>query len=219
MTSAAGSHPPAASDPRSVAAMQGFFTRPRAAFQYSASRRLEASGRGQTGWMDVQTEFSLASGLRYDVMAEGGSGFIRGRVLRSLLDEEQRLLARGGGSTTALSSDNYELIPEGIDADGLAVVRLRPLRKDKSLVSGRMFLTLDGDLQRVEGQLARNPSFWVTRVLVVRTYRRINGVPMPVSLDTTAQLRLLGSSSLRMTYLYSQVDERHVDGETASPPG
>ena len=45
---------------------------------------------------------------------------------------------------------------------------------------------------------------------VVRSYRRINGVLMPVSLDTTAQLRLLGSSALRMTYRYVQIDERAV---------
>jgi len=53
----------------------------------------------------------------------------------------------------------------------------------------------------------------MTRVNVVRWYRRINGVPMPVTLDTTAQLRLLGSSALRMTYRYAEVDERAVVDE------
>jgi hypothetical protein len=53
----------------------------------------------------------------------------------------------------------------------------------------------------------------VTRVNVVRSYRRINGVPMPVSLETTAKLRLLGSSALRMTYRYVEVDERTVVDE------
>jgi hypothetical protein len=32
-----------------------------------------------------------------------------------------------------------------------------------------------------------------------------------VSLVTTAELRLLGSSALRMTYRYSSIDERPVD--------
>ena len=59
----------------------------------------------------------------------------------------------------------------------------------------------------------QNPSFWVTRVNLVRSYRRINGVIMPVSLDTTAQLRLLGASALRMTYRYSHIDERLVVDE------
>jgi hypothetical protein len=34
---------------------------------------------------------------------------------------------------------------------------------------------------------------------------------MPVSLETTAQLKLFGPSVLRMTYRYSHIDERPVD--------
>jgi hypothetical protein len=194
----------------SVRAMHQFLARPRLAHQYCASRRLEASGSGHRAWLDVQTDFALASGLQYSVTAEGGSGYIRTRVLRSLLEEEQRLIARGRASTVAISTDNYQFTPDGLDEHGFAVVRLRPLRKDRSLIVGRMFLTGDGDLLRVEGQLARNPSFWVTRATVVREYRRINEVLMPVSLETTAQLRLLGSAALRTTYRYSRVDDRAV---------
>jgi hypothetical protein len=193
-----------------VTAMQQFLARPRLAHQYSGSRRLEASGRGQRAWLNVQTDFAPASGLQYQVTAEGGSGYIRTRVLRSLLEEERRLIASGDTATVAISTDNYQFTPEGLNDDGLVVVRLRPLRKDRSLVVGRMFLTATGDLLRVEGQLARNPSFWVTRVNIVREYRRINRVLMPVSLDTTAQLRWLGSSALRMTYRYSRVDYQTV---------
>jgi len=200
-------------DPRVTAAMQRFFDRTTTAHQYSASRRLEASGRGHQGWLDVETEFTAASGLSYQVTAEGGSGYIRSRVLRSLLDAEQSLIARGGSATVALSTDNYEFTPTSVDAEGLAVIAMRPLRKDRSLIAGRMFLTTDGMLVRVEGRLAKNPSFWMTRVNVVRTYRRLNDVEMPVSLDTTAQLRLLGSSALRMTYRYARIDEREVVNE------
>jgi hypothetical protein len=207
------SSPAPSVDPRVAAAMQGFLDRTTQANQYIASRRLEASGVGHEGWLDVQTEFRATSGLTYQVTAEGGSGYIRSRVLRSLLDEEQSLIARNRSATVAISADNYQLTPEGFNDEGLAVVRMRPLRKDRSLIAGRMFLTVDGDLVRVEGRLAKNPSFWVTRANVVRSYRRINGVPMPVSLETTAKLRLLGSSALRMTYRYVQVDERTVVDE------
>ncbi len=200
-----------AADPRAGAAMREFLARPATAHEYRASRRLEASGSGQRAWLDAQTEFTLASGFVYRVTAEGGSGFIRGRVLRSLLDEEQHLIARGGAAGAALSTENYEFTPEGFDEDGLAVVGMRPLRKERSLIAGRMFLSPGGELRRVEGRLARNPSFWTTRVNVVRSYRRVNGVLMPVSLDTTAQLRLFGSSALHMTYRYSHIDDRAVD--------
>ena len=207
-------------EPVSVTAMERFLARRAAAHQYAASRRLEASGKGRRAWLDARTHFTRASGLSYEVTAEGGSGFIRARVLRSLLDEEKQLIARGGEAGVALSPANYEFSPEGVNEEGLAVVGLRPLRKDRSLIAGRMLLSAtDGELLRVEGRLAKNPSFWVTRVNVVRSYRRINGVLMPVSLDTKAQLRLIGSSTLRMTYRYSQVDGRPVGEGGEHQPG
>lgn len=199
-----------AGDPMAAAAMERFLSRPSVPHQYSASRRLEASGSGQRGWLDARTEFAPASGLHVEVHAEGGSGFIRKRVLRSLLEEEQRVIARGETARVALSTDNYQFTPERVNEEGLAIVAIRPLRKEKSLIVGRLFLTMDGDLVRLEGRLAKNPSFWVTRVNVLRTYERIGGVLMPVSLETKAQLRIFGSSALRMTYQYSHIDHRPV---------
>jgi hypothetical protein len=203
-------------DPQAATAMRRFLEGGPIAQQYRATRRLEASGSGQRGWLDVQTEFTVTSGLSYQVTAEGGSGFIRSRVLRSMLDEEQRLIAHNATASVALSGENYQFTPEGVDADGLAVVEIRPLRKERSLIAGRLLLTADGQLVRLEGRLAKNPSFWTRRVNVVRSYRQINGVRMPVALETTADLWLLGSSALRMTYRYAQVDERTVvDDSTA----
>jgi hypothetical protein len=192
-------------------ALQAFLARPAVPHEYRASRRLEASGVGQRGWLDAQTGFSHTSGFFYEVTSEGGSGFIRSRVLHSLLDEERRVIAQKATPQIALSPANYTFEPETVDADGLAIVSITPRRKERALIDGRIFLTAgDGELRRVEGRLARTPSFWVSRVNVVRTYERINGVLMPVSLETTAQLRLFGSSSLRMTYHYSQLDDRPV---------
>lgn len=203
-------------DAAAVEAMEMFLARPPIPHQYQASRRLDASGGGRRGWIDVQTNVTTAAGFQYEVMAEGGSGYIRTRVLRSLLEEERRLIATGRTSTVAISTTNYRFSPERIDEDGLAIVRITPLRKDRSLLDGRLFLTpLDGELVRVEGRLAKNPSFWVTRVDVVRSYQRIDGVIMPVSLDTRAQLRFFGSSALRMTYQYSHIDERPVSDAQA----
>jgi hypothetical protein len=198
-------------NPDAAAAMEMFLARPVNAHPYRASRRLEASGSGQRAWMDVETDYAVASGLQYSVTAEGGSGYIRSRILHSLLNEEQRIIAHAEESRVAISRANYEFGPEGVNEEGLAVVRMRPLRKDKSLINGRMFLTtVTGDLVRVEGRLEKNPSFWLTRVNLVRSYRVIDGVVMPVSLETIGKLRLLGSSSLRMTYQYSHIDDRPV---------
>ena len=192
-------------------AIQKFLAQPTSSHTYRGSRRLEASGSGQQGWLDAHTDFTRENGFRYEVTAEGGSGYIRSRVLRSLLEEERRLIARGGADEASVSPANYAFAQDGSDENGLVRVALRPLRKERSLIDGRMFITSEnGELVRVEGRLARNPSFWITRVNIVRSYRRINNVLVPVSLESTAQLRLLGRSSLSMTYHYSEVDEQPV---------
>jgi hypothetical protein len=211
LVGASAAETPVARNAAVTDALQAFLARPAVPHEYRASRKLEASGVGQRGWLDVQTSFSHTSGFFYEVTGEGGSGYIRSRVLHSLLDEERRLIAQNATPQVALSQANYTFEPESVDANGLAVVSITPRRKERALINGHIFLTAaDGELVRVEGRLARTPSFWVSRVNVVRTYQRINGVLMPVSLETTAQLRLFGSSSLRMTYHYSQLDDRPV---------
>jgi hypothetical protein len=98
-----------------------------------------------------------------------------------------------------------------VDDDGLANILLSPKRKERVLVSGTMFLQPDGgDLVRLQGRLAKNPSFWVRNVEIVRSYKRIEGVVVPVTLESTAHVRILGAASLRMTYSYSEIDGRPV---------
>jgi hypothetical protein len=54
-----------------------------------------------------------------------------------------------------------------------------------------------------------NPSQWIRRVAVVRSYRRINGALVPMSLESTAHLRLLGRSMLLMMIdRYWEIDDR-----------
>jgi hypothetical protein len=75
-----------------------------------------------------------------------------------------------------------------------------------------MFLSPpDGGLVRVEGRLAKSPSFWLTRVTMTRTYQRLNGAVMPVMLESAGRLRLLGGSTLRMVYSYQEIDGQPVE--------
>jgi hypothetical protein len=194
-----------------ASAVDKFLARPLVATQYRAMRRLEATGSGQRGWLDARTEFSPASGMDYEVTAEGGSGLIRSRILRSLLEQEKTLIAKGDAETVAIDATNYRFADGGTTADGLVRVLLDPLREHRALIDGAMFLSpADGELVRVEGRLAKSPSFWLKKVEVIRSYARINGVLVPMSLQSTAQVRFLGGSSLRMTYDYSEVGDAPV---------
>jgi hypothetical protein len=179
---------------------------------YRASRRLEAVNGDRTGWIEATTEFSPQTGFRYEVTAEGGSSsYIRTKVLRALLDGERDLIAQGEAARSALAPVNYTFQANGVDAEGLANVLLSPRRADRLLVKGTLFLRVgDGELVRLRGRMAKSPSFWIKTVDIARAYQRVNGMVVPTTLDASAELRLLGHASLRMTYEYLEVDGRPV---------
>ena len=179
---------------------------------YKARRRLEARHGDSTGWVEAVTEYAPTSGFRYTISGEGGSGNLRDKVLKAILEGERDAVAKGEISRSALAPCNYEFQVNGVDENGLAKVRLSPRRKERVLVDGAMFLRpVDGELVRVQGRLAKSPSFWVKTVDIVRTYERIGGAVMPVALETTAQVRMFGTATLRMTYHYSEIDGRPVE--------
>jgi hypothetical protein len=178
---------------------------------YRALRRLEASSGDRHGWIEAMTTYSPQSGFDFEITAEGGAGMIRSKVLRAVLQGEREIMSQGETATSALVPANYTFAPMGLDDDGLANVLLSPRRKERVLVAGKMFLQpTDGDLVRLEGRLAKSPSFWLKTVDIVQKYERVTGVIVPVALESKAQLRLFGSATLRMTYEYSEIEGREV---------
>ena len=182
---------------------------------YRATRRLEVVNGNRSGWLEAITEYSPQAGFRYEITAEGGSGYIRSKVLRAVLDGEREVIAQGETARSSLVRANYAFEANGIDQEGLANVLLSPRRKERVLVSGRMFLQPDdGRLVRLQGQLAKSPSFWVKNVEIVRSYEPIDGVVMPVKLQSNAEVRLMGSATLQMTYVYSHINGHPVGSTT-----
>jgi hypothetical protein len=183
-------------------------------WQYRALRHLEARNDhlDKSATMDVWTEGDIR-GFRYGVVAEEGSEYIRSRVFRKTLETERAIWVANGSDKAALTPDNYAFEDGGVQPDGMASIRLKPRRKDMLLVDGAIFLRPeDGDLVRMEGRLSKAPSFWTRQVQITRWYKRIAGVRLPVVLESTANVRVAGESTFRMTYQYESVNGTAVGG-------
>ena len=186
--------------------------------QAIALRHLVATTRGgaMSGWVDACT--ALEDGeLRYWVVGEGGSGAVRRRALIAALDGEVK--ARQENVTrAALDPSNYEFAPE-IAEDGLLRVGLTPRRKETMLIEGAMFLSADdADLVRLEGRLVKPPSFWTRQVNIVRRYARTAGVRVPMSMESTAKVLIVGTSTFAMTYQYLSINNETVAPEPRTGP-
>lgn len=181
---------------------------------YQARRRLEASSEklNESAWMEAVTEYDPESGFRYEIVAQGGSERIQKRVLKPVLEAEKDNAARGEWRKGSLSRANYDFNFGGRAANGMLKMQLNPRRIDSRLVNGAALLTASsGDLVRVEGRLSKSPSFWVKWVDVSRSYSPVGGSMMPVSIDSTADVRIAGVSTFAMTYDYQMVDGHAVN--------
>jgi len=180
---------------------------------YRALRHLDGGNErmNKAAWMDVWTEADHAGGFTYTVVAEGGSEYIRSKVFLASLEKEREMYAVGDSGRAALTPDNYVFGDGGAAPGGLLALPVTPRRKDVLLFDGSIFLNPeDGDLVRLEGQLAKAPSFWVRQVQIVRSYQRIAGARMPVVTEAVANIRLAGRATFRMTYEYETVNGRPV---------
>jgi hypothetical protein len=187
--------------------------------QYRALRRLEAQSDklGGSAWIEAWTEVDPAAGFRYQVVGEGGSGFVRGKVLRPWLAGEQKMWADGDPERASFSHANYAFDDRGLTPDGLAWLGVQSRRKDVLLVDGSIYVNVDdGDIVRIEGRLSKSPSFWTRRVEVVRHYQRINGVHVPVAIESVAQVLIAGRSTFKMTYSYETINGQRVGDPAGS---
>jgi hypothetical protein len=179
---------------------------------YRALRRIAASTRGgrMMAMVDAWTSLDPVNGFRYEIVSEDGSAVIRRKVLIAALDAEKKAVG-GDAANAALTYANYEFFNVATEPDDVTRVDVRPRRKHVMLIDGSLFLNSDSaDLVRVEGDLSARPSIWTRHVHIVREYARIGGVHVPVSMQSTADVLIVGQSSFAMSYRYAEINGRQV---------
>jgi len=215
---AAQSPPPAAPAPASASAAVPFRTE--APLQsYVAVRRMESRNERheKEAWLRARTELHPDGTFSYQILEEGGSEFIRKRVLRPALEREAEVHRDGTARRGGLTPDNYMFQAPAREGN-LLRVGLVPRKRQEMLVKGSLVTSADGELLRVEGELVKRPSFWTKSVQLVRSYERVGGLRVPVRFETVAQVRLVGRSTLVVTYDYLEINGQSVVSGAEPPP-
>ena len=180
--------------------------------QYRAFRRMHATNEkfNQEAWLEAWTELDQ-KGFRYEIVSTRGSEYVLNKVLKTLLAREQEIVAKGQANRAEITPANYEFSEPDAHGDGVRYVLIKPKRKDVLLVDGRMVLNESGtELLRVEGKLAKNPSFWTSLVNIVREFARFDGVRVPVTTESIAKLKFAGMSRMTVRYEYESINGRPV---------
>jgi hypothetical protein len=175
--------------------------------RYRARRRMEVRAFGRQAWMNVRVALEPGRGFEWTVESEGGSPALRERSLVRMLEAEAEAYASGTAARGGLTADNYVIAAAGVDGDGLVRLSVTARRREPMLLDGFFVVTPDtADLVRVEGRLARGPSFWVPRADVVRHFARLRGHRVVVRSESRGRLRPFGESRLLVTYEYEMID-------------
>lgn len=123
-------------------------------------------------------QFTAPHAKTFAILESNGSDFLRDRVIKPMMRTEIEHEQASKRTKAAISPGNYEfgdVLDDGEDF----VIAVVPRRRDELLFKGRIWITKDGfHLKRIEGELAKNPSFWTRRVQFVSEYAPVNGVWM-----------------------------------------
>ena len=167
---------------------------------YTATRRYVAVNKKRHAEMLVRVECTRDGAKQFVVLSQEGSGAIRKHVFEKLLSEETEASRRGTRNSSRLTPANYDFQVVGQETlpTGRAyVLEASPKTANKYLINGKIWVDAnDYSIVRIEGQPARNPSFWVHSVHFVHTYQKVGQFWFASSTDTTSQIRIFGESEL-----------------------
>jgi hypothetical protein len=140
----------------------------------------------------------------FDVLSEDGWKSANKHVLRKMLESESETSLPNTRPKTRLVPGNYEfhlIEPEYVQGRPAYVIDAIPLRTDKYLFRGRIWVDAeDFAVARVEGQPAKNPSFWTRSVHFVQQYHKSGAFWFPSSTTSVTEARIFGTTDVSIRY-------------------
>ena len=186
---------------------------------YTATRRYVAVNKNRHAEMVVHVECATDGAKQFTVLSEEGSSSIRKHVFQKLLSEETEASRRGARKGTRLIPANYNFQivgQEALETGPAYVLEVSPKTPNKYLIRGKIWVDAnDYSIVRIDGQPARNPSFWVHDVHFVHTYQKVGQFWFASSTDTTSQVRIFGDSELTIETADYRLNPSHQSNTTA----
>ena len=193
---------------------------------YSGVRhyRFENKKTGKSAEMTVRMSCGSDGIKTLEVVSESGSGFVRRHIIGKMIEAETESSQKGDRKESRIVPDNYEFRLIGMeDSDGRSsyVLEINPKKPTKFAIRGRIWVDAqDFAIARVEGQPAKNPSFWIRSVKVEQRYLRTGQFWLPALNHSVAQARIFGSTEAVIEYsdYKTSVREAHARGGAAEDP-
>lgn len=173
-----------------------------AAYQGTRIYRLEYHGfpGSRSAAMVLDVSYKSPGTKEFTIRSETGSKLLIERVFKKLLQSEKEALAGDNPRRTALNRDNYKFAQVGYESTPtglLYILSVEPRTKNKFLYCGRIWVDAeDFAVVRLEGEPAKNPSFWTKDTEIEQIYTKVGDFWFPASNRSTTSIRLGGRAYL-----------------------
>jgi len=159
--------------------------------------------------MVVRIDYRAPDKKEFTILSESGSGSVRTRVFKKLLEAEQESMREDNQQRSATTPENYTFQIsdyQKTDTDEFYVLDARPLGKNKFLFRGHIWVDAkDFAITRVEGEPAVNPSWWTLKTDFKRRYQKVGEFWLPESNQSETKVRVLGTAFLTIEYRDYQI--------------
>jgi len=180
--------------------------------EYRAQRNFHAANLKfeEDATLEVRTTFRRPDTIESQVLRAEGSKLIRERVFDKILKAENETHSKLAKQQVNIVPANYRFSYSGQElCDDRKCYRLAitPRRREKYLIQGQIWIDAeDWSIVRIQGSPAKRPSFWTRQTQIDRRYKRIDGIWLNDSLESTSDILIAGRSTLRIQYLYEAIE-------------
>jgi hypothetical protein len=157
---------------------------------------------------------------QFDTISETGWGGARKHVFSKLLEAEAEASQPGFRERSRITPENYTFEMAGVETlhgHPVYVMTIVPKTPNKYLMRGRIWVDAEEyAIVRIEGQPAKNPSFWIKSVQFVHIYEKSGSFWLPVSDRSETEARIFGSTEVTIQYFDYNLDTSSLSA-TAAP--
>jgi len=165
----------------------------------------------KTADMVVRADYQAPNKKVFTIVSESGSGSVRDRVFKKLLEAEQESMQEENQQRSAITPENYTFQVSDYkktETDEFYVLEAQPRTKNKFLFRGRVWVSAkDFAITRVEGEPAVNPSWWTLKTDFKRSYQEIGDFWLPASNQSETKVRIFGTAVLSIEYREYQITQ------------
>jgi hypothetical protein len=195
-----------------------------AAYRGHRSYEIDYRGlpRNMHAEMVVELTYSAPSMEEFKVISQSGSKFLIDHVLKRLLDLERESHEGKNRDGVQITGTNYNftMIDSQDTGDGCPyVLGIEPKVPSKFLFRGRIWVDdTDFAVCRIEGEPAKNSSFWIKKAEIHHTYTKLGDFWLPAENTSTCNTRLDGRAIVTIKYGNYEIQTTHaLTVHTAAP--